>query len=1524
MFEGVELKDHFENSATINTKSLVLAEWNMNMPDNISKLGNYRYRSKEINSQYLTLPNTFDRLDTGNYYTNATDADVIVDGGFENNNTPQLFTSIKEKNKMLYSLEDCVKPFRPRSGINKATFFKGKYLSNSGSNLARRPRYYMAAKDDQFKYWTSYRTEGGVERGIAKKDQNERYYIDDAVPFVVYKENVPANRIVVKMQTHVGDIDLGGFTDKSKTFLDPFFGEVNKTTPTRWKIQYLDGTSWTDAYVFNENDTRENSLPIISHDGYVELQYGITNIPDRFKANFIIAETFSSIALLPEISLDGYAYLIIENETDIGTYYVWNNVTGEYQSFIPSYGWILGNEKINNKTSFVTDLTSPISFLESGSNKTLYREFQEILGLRVVVEQMNKIESTFDLIEMSPRLVVDLSDKTIEYSVRKMLSDIGNTALPVGQLLASTGTISLFDDDQAFNENNQLSIVSKYVLKNIKFNFYEKILDVNGFDYWVPIKTLHSDGFPQANVTAGTLEIQLRDFYFFLESMPAPRMLVTEVSLSYAISLLLDYVGFSNYAFYRSPNESEPIIPYFFIAPDQTVAEVLNQLAISTQSAMFFDEYNNFIVMSKNYMLPSDLYARESSITLSGSNNQSVTSIVENQTTGKLPNIINIASENKKVYNNGKINYTTRYIQRSYGTVRQSEMIDKEKTWIYKPSLLWEVSGTNSVKTMNEVSSKQAKYTLSAIPLNSDLPAVHPSVVNNKIINNVFDLGESVYWLNRYQGYFYSGGEIIRFDAAQFSVTLPIWYPVIVTTQSGSEVSGGNSSPEIVLPGRLAPTEFIDELDRAVASGNITETEKTNRIQQWRSNHRQGSSNVWITNNQEYQNYFKSLPFNGKIYPTGLVRIYTEPYYETIDGITRLQNGEVYQSGRAQFGTEITSHSAGINPYWSDNQYVRGCDMESKYLFTTTLLEDITLPATSVGGAGINNTKARLTSRNGIIKNFMSSSYLTETSTNSKKSVESATIQSSALVMNGPSFATTETAINLVSYVYKELNNAYKHFGTRVRIIGKIENNENRGQTPTGSTAYYQVPGASPDQNISIGGGSGGLAIMVNPETNNGYYFEIAALTEENIQSYLKLDESGKSTIAIDNVLFYKIKKESSSNKAIPIKLYGGLSKIIVDAGQGTGQYRLANEENPTVYDLSVEYQDIGKIRRFFLYINNKLIKIVDDPDPLPIYNNMAMFVRGSSRCMFENIYAVSKNYSQNTVASVSSPISKVFGKTLESQTFDKTTGLFGENNINLNESFRKYALSGVIQSTYLSGISSQQPPKYNIYFDEFGSIMRECSYFDIKYDRAYPALYAQISPTFNRLKGYAISGFYADSYGAEFLIFNSTDTTINLDETTGNYLKIQGITFTQDTTHELSVDQYFKKKGNISNPQIDSSSLTTSVLVEKEKFDNIKLSRMIYGNSEFTLDTPYIQTEDDAENLMGWIINKLMVPKKSIGITIFATPIIQLGDIVNIDYKDNNGIDLVASSTDQYIVYNIEYSRKQDGPEMTLYLAEV
>jgi hypothetical protein len=1439
MFQNDELKNHLQESSVIRTQSAVIAEWNMNIPENIKKIGNYRYRPTQDNSIYKNIISSFNNDEDKDtqvpFYYAATDADVVIDGGVDNIDEPTLLTSKKEYLKLIYSLEDCFYKFRPRSGINKASYFSNSYIHNANSEMANRPRYYMPDKGDYFKYWTSFRTEGGLEYGVANKTLNGQHHIEDVAPFIVYKNKVPTNRVVVKMQTHVGSVDLGPFSTSSKSFSDPFYGDANSKTPIRWKIQALKNNNWIDIKKIDSNTKRKNGTPIIGSDGYVELGYGLI-VPDKYQDIFIKAEDHSSTVTLPESSINGYAYLVKENENALGLYYIW--VLDKYETFVPTYGWQINEETVDRLTNFVTDTTSPIKYLNSSDGLYTYREFDYIEGLRVIVETMNRPDSTFDLIELSPRLVVDLSEKTTEFSVTKTASDLGSSGLPVGQLLASNGTLRLFDYDQAFNTNNDNSIIKNYITKNIQIKFYEVIINVDGYDYFVPIKTMYTEGFPETNNESRQVSLKLRDLFFYLESINAPQLLVTSVSLSYAISVLLDSVGFSNYSFKRVSGENDPVIPYFFIPPDTSVAQILNQLAISTQTAMFFDEYNNFIMMSKNYILPKES-ERQTDFEFYGTKDFIQDGLINNKkTNAKLANIISINSQNNDVFNDGSINYKTRYIQKTYGSIKQASLIDSEKTWIYKPVLLWEVTGDENTKSINDQSNNQSNYVLGAIPLNSDLSETVPSVYNNVVINNTIDLGEGIYWLSRYSGYFYANGEIIKYDAVQYTVS--------------------------------------------------------------------GVGNVWITSTREYQNYFSKLNHNGKIYPTGLIRIFSYPNYQTIDGITKLKNGLVAKHGRGQFGTKIVGHYAGLNSYWSDNANVRGCSMRSELLFSLAGQNSIDTKTEKLildtNAAGVNNNLATQSTRSGIIKNFLSQYYGTETDFNKLKTTQTGTIQSSAFILNGPSFTTTQKGIDFISYVHKPLKDSFKHFGTRMRIIGKIENNQNRGQTPIGSDTYFVVTGNSPEQNINISAGSGGLAVMLNPTTNVGYYFEILALTENNVSSYSKSAEN------LHNIIFYKILRDTATSDAIPVKLWGGLANVIVDDGKFTGQYRMVGEENPTVYDLAVEYQNIGNIRRFYLYINNRLVSTVDDDAPLPMYNNMAIFTRGSARCMFENIYALTNNYSQNTVFALDTPVMSAIN----------------DSEINANESFRKYAMSGIVQSTYLSGINPSQPPQYNIYFEEFGTIMREASYFNIRYDKAYPALYAKLSPTFNKIKGYTVSGFRAGSYGAEFLIFNATDTALSLDETTGNYLRIQGITFTQESQHQLTMDEYFAKNSSFSNPQLSGSNLIKSPVKYDNDYEDIKISRITYGKKDFSLEAPYIQTQDDANNLMEWIVNKVVKPRKSVSLKVFATPTVQLGDIVTIDYKDKDSVNQISENNARFVVYNIEYAKNSEGPDMTVYLSEV
>jgi hypothetical protein len=1595
MFQSEHLENHLKTSDTIQVEAAVYAEWNMNQPDNVAKLGNYRYRPTYSASKYFLIPMNYDSVDIGNYYTGATDSDIAINSGFDDNDQPTLFISPKEKMKLLYSLEDCVKPHRPRSGINKplylgsfgATYTEAQYITNPSpidkitgaqteeqSYIVNRPRYYMSHKDDIFKYWTSYRSEYGlptprlgepepilqrqVEYGVSFL-MNDRFYIEDSAPFVVYKNQVPTNKIVVKMQTNVGDIDLGNLRYGDSSISDPLYGDINKTTPVIWRIEKLNAdNSWETMVQFDETSTRSDGSPIIASDGYVEISYGL-QIPEEYSSIFIYAGILSSSSLLPQFAPNGYSFLVKEEDHEIGT--MWIYVNEEWSSFSPEYSWQISDETINYNSKFVTSVANP-DYFSDVNGLSQFREFEWILGIRIVVETMNKSNCTFDLIEMSPRLTVDISESVSSFSITKTMSDLGNGSIPIGSLSASNGRIDIFDSDFSFNNNNIFdfenktgSILAGYLDMPVKFLFYDITKNVGSFDYFIPIKTMYSTSFPQVTGTGTIVSIELRDLFFYLESMPAPQLLLTDVSLSWAITVLLDYAGFTNYTFKRIQGYPEIIIPYFFVEPDQNVAEVLQKLAIASQSAMFFDEYNNFIIMSKEYIIPTSEDERKTDTTLYGQTEEQ-----------NLPNIINLTSQNKLVYNDGRINYTVRYIQRSIGSTKTAQTLDQYKQYIYRPVLLWEVQGRESTKTINQLGAQNSGYTLGAIPINSNLSDEVPYVANNSILNNIIDVGENVYWIPSYSGYFYANAEVIKFDAVQYVVA-------------------GESSP------------------------------------------------IWITSNQQYQEYFSKLPFNGKMFPTGNIRIYTKPEYEVIDGVINLKSGEIKEHGRGQFGTPIISHSAGISEYWSDNNSVRGCIMDaSKYLFTTG--SHIEYPENMSAGIAGKIQEApyidadifsQSSTRNGIIKNFLSEKYATEEEINYYKTTAPGSIQASALIINGPRFAEGTSASSFISYVYKDFidqngqSTPYKHFGTRMRIIGKIESGTDKSQTPSGGYpifegsdndgyehAWTSSPSLSPQepsQSIKIYGGSGGLGIGINKETNNGYFFEIVALTADNVGEYATDNSSGikvakilsdpkpscinnevtvytenqfdfqvgetilisglvdendptntrtplngeysiseigtdkksikylitsspslttksqtggiasqsfPETSNIANIYFYKILSDGDG-KAIPVKLWSGLSQINVDTGDFVGQNRLVGESATTVYDLAAEYVNVGTSRRFFLYMNGKQVATIDDTDPLPEYNNMAIFTRGSSRCMFENIYALANNYSQNSSFAIDTGVSKIFG----------------DNEIDASESLRKYAISGMIQKTYLSGINSSESPSHRMYFEEFGTIMREVAYFNIKYDRAYPALYAKLMKTLNNTKGYTASGFYAGSYGADFLIFNCTDFNLNLDDTSGNYLRIHGIAFTQDTTYTITVDDYFKKKSILSDSEIGTPSVVTNPLRVLEEYNTIKNSRIKYGVNQFTpIESPYIQSNDAAEDVFGWVVEKLSKPKKAIGINTFATTNLQLGDIVTINYKDEqgSGINIISPEETRFVIYNMEYSKDQSGLTTTLYLVEV
>lgn len=1442
MYSNTALTNHLQESAAVETKSKVLAEWNLNIFENIRAIGNYKNRPIASNTAN-TLPDTWvfedeNTLEANRTWYGFTDYDTVIDGGFTDENaTPVTFQSSNERQKSLLSLEDCFKRFRPRSGINKLRARdNGRYILPAYSNsIFARPRYYPAGRNDNFKYWSSYRVSGTDSFGISKT--GDPYLIQDAAPFVVYKNQIPTNKVVIKLQTNVSDIDSGALINPaSPANKDPFFigSNINyKSTPKSWKVQKLDSTdNWVDIYSTTSDQFTSNA----SSNGYFELSYGLTNseILTTYKDKFLMLGTLASTSALPNVigeEFAGQSYLIKSSDTDKGVIHIHNGgisattLDNYTAAIVPTYGWYKSEESISNAQLFVKELDSTLapSFLDTSG--LTYREFEYIKGLRIVVNSMANQRTTFDLIELSPRLAVDITDITSSFSLKKYASDLGVSSLPVGQLLASNGDMSIFDYNEVFNQNNQDSLLNIYsgndlqfsfITKNLQLKFYETISKVKQTDdtykdYHVPLKTMYADGFPQYDDSNRNIAITLRDFVFYLESQIAPEIFLTNASTSYIIATLLDSIGFSNYSFKRISGEQDTVIPNFFISPNKTVMQVLQDIAIATQTTMFFDESNNFIVMSKRYLVPDSTVDRNFDTTLYGSD-----------TGVKKTNIINISSQSNDIYNDGKITYYNRYIKKKSNDVSLESYTDTAKTISYENVVLWSVNDVQEkiVQDKNEENPSASGYALTAMALASKLKAELPKVVDQKIVNNEIDFGDNIYWLARPNGYLYANGEIIRYDAIQYSA---------------------------------------------------------------------GGQTVWIQNENDYVKYFSQLSLGQKMYPTGIIRIYAEPKYNP-DG-TYVEN-TIAKHGRAQFGTTIAEHTATYNeleyswktpktPLVTDWQYLFNSDISS------TITNDIVANKTNL-------KNAKMKPPTTTIKNFLS---VPKYNVNTKNYEYRGSLQASALLLTGPNFTVKSNNGPSINYVKKDLGAsvAYDTFGTRIRLLGTPQEKEtSKTQKLSGSYPLY----TSANLSAPVNGESGGIGILTNTN-GEGYYYEIVALNYADTKNFTVTDSIDAKT-----VIFYRLKL-NNDGILIPTILYSGFQNILVDSGKFAAKVkRLQDSTEDSIYDLAIKVNKINnKDWRVSIYFNGYMIGTVQDKEPITsgVSQNISLFARGSSQVMFNDVYAI-KTLKKKPAASEVKASSEIFNG-------NKTSNL----------SYSKYSMNSLVKTGFLSSLSPSEVPENSIYYEEFGTIMRECAYFNVKFDKAYPALRSKIAPQPAAVGQYLVTGYNSTPYRAEFLVFNTSDFALGLGDgqSFDTILNIVGITYTEEVAKELTVDGFYTNRSNFSSNSDYSSQ------VYKNRYTDIKNNRVTYGNKAFTLDSPYIQTEGTATELMDYIINKISKPRKAVAVETFGMPIIQLGDLVKFSYDPNKNLPNTVTDNN-FVVYAIEHQTRENGPSTILYLSEV
>lgn len=203
--------------------------------------------------------------------------------------------------------------------------------------------------------------------------------------------------------------------------------------------------------------------------------------------------------------------------------------------------------------------------------------------------------SYLSLIELAPCLVRDISDSLI--SVDDTF-DVGTTSVvsPVGTLTTNTGSISLWNDDNMFSTENTDSPYHRLIEQNAEVTL-SYVYDINGQKHEVQQFKMYADSWAVNN--DGTVTLELSDASKHLREVKPTATKFEGMRFSEIMYRLCDSVGWNYYNIDPTPRANDLTVPIFWTDGEQTVWEILDELAQVSQSVVFFDENGMLAVKTR-------------------------------------------------------------------------------------------------------------------------------------------------------------------------------------------------------------------------------------------------------------------------------------------------------------------------------------------------------------------------------------------------------------------------------------------------------------------------------------------------------------------------------------------------------------------------------------------------------------------------------------------------------------------------------------------------------------------------------------------------------------------------------------------------------------------------------------------------------------------------------------------------------------------------------------------------------------
>ena len=341
------------------------------------------------------------------------------------------------------------------------------------------------------------------------------------------------------------------------------------------------------------------------------------------------------------------------------------------------------------------------------------------------------------VIELSPRLVLDVSSYITDMSISKESSTSAEDILPIGKVSANSLSMNLASYEAA---RKIISFDKTYTFDASKIYLYKKIEVKPYFKMYGSFGTLTDTGGTYEKINQGTfyldnwssseygdISITALDGAKILQEVIAPSIICEGYSAVAILRRLLDSVGFTNYNFNSTAADTSVFSPKFWWTDDsKTTWNAIQELCRDSQMTAVFDENNVLQFYTRDYMFNS-LKSADWSFRYAASG--TAPNIL-------LPNILSLSKNDLASANQVKVLW--------------SSVTTSEYTGNSQP--LWKSGNTS----------------MGALSLEQDLPSSIDAggyIALSPITVNTYQNKRVLY---EYSGYLVIDSEIIEYDAIQY------------------------------------------------------------------------------------------------------------------------------------------------------------------------------------------------------------------------------------------------------------------------------------------------------------------------------------------------------------------------------------------------------------------------------------------------------------------------------------------------------------------------------------------------------------------------------------------------------------------------------------------------------------------------------------------------------------------------------------------------------------------------------------